>query len=117
MSYTKPEEADTAISSMNGFFIGQKRLKVVRKRGQQTDRCPDNSGNSNSSCRLSDPAYAVSDGAGGGSVTGKGVGNCDIAGVSSGQRDLLGAGLRADLDFFTPEGLLGQSMTRRVRTM
>lgn len=116
VSYTKPEEADAAISGMNGFFIGQKRLKVVRKRGQQTVRCPDNSSNSNSSGRVSDPAYAVGDGADGGSGSGtgsvKGFGNASVAGVSSGERSLLGAGLQGDLDSFTPEGLLGQSMAR-----
>ncbi|CAN0508452.1 unnamed protein product, partial [Scytosiphon promiscuus] len=35
VSYTKSEQADAAITNMNGYFIGQKRLKVVRKRGQQ----------------------------------------------------------------------------------
>lgn len=34
MSYTRPEDAEAAITGMNGFFIGHKRLKVVRKRGQ-----------------------------------------------------------------------------------
>lgn len=92
MSYTKPEEADAAISSMNGFFIGQKRLKVVRKRGQQTDRWSDST-NSNS-VRVSDLGYTVG-GASGGN------GNSSI-----------GAGSQADLDFFTPEGPLGQSLAR-----
>ncbi|CAM9312884.1 unnamed protein product, partial [Sphacelaria rigidula] len=32
VSYTEPTHAEAAIARMNGFFIGNKRLKVVRKR-------------------------------------------------------------------------------------
>lgn len=95
VSYTKPEEADAAISSMNGFFIGQKRLKVVRKRGQQTDRSSDST--NSTSVRASDLGYNNTGGASGGS------------GSSN-----IGAGSKADLDFFTPEVSLGQSLARRV---
>lgn len=97
MSYTKPEEADAAIASMNGFFIGQKRLKVVRKRGQQIERSSDSANSANSaSVRASDLGYAAG-GAGGGNGTSN-----------------IGAGSQADLDIFTPEGSLGQSLARRV---
>eukprot|EP00903_Cladosiphon_okamuranus_P016667 g15369.t1 len=104
VSYTKPEEADAAISSMNGFFIGQKRLKVVRKRGQQTDRSSNstNSANStnNTSVRASDLGYTVG---------GEGGGN--------GSSSNVGAGSQAELDFFTPEGSLGESLARQVLVM
>lgn len=102
MSYTKPEEADAAISSMNGFFIGQKRLKVVRKRGQQTDRSSTNSANStnSTSVRASDLGYTAG-GAGGG----------------NGSNISVGAGSQAELDFFTPESSLGQSLARQVLVM
>ncbi len=113
MSYTKPEEADAAISSMNGFFIGQKRLKVVRKRGQQTERYADSS-NSATSARIDDPGFVGSVGG----CTGNGNGNGNGSGNGSGSGNSnVEAGTPPDLDFLTPEGLLGQSMARRVNVM
>ncbi|CAM9430719.1 unnamed protein product, partial [Ectocarpus sp. 12 AP-2014] len=130
VSYSKPDEAEAAISSMNGFFIGQKRLKVVRKRGQQTDRCLDSSSssssnnNNNNSGRPRDPGYPAGDdscglarpnsGASGNAGTNVVVGsrmNNDNEDSTS-HRSILGSGSQADLEFFTPEGLLGPSMTR-----
>lgn len=124
VSYTKPEEADAAISSMNGFFIGQKRLKVVRKRGQQTERYADSS-NSTASARIDGPRGGGAggcDGNGNGNSNGRsnGGGNGDSDGNGNGGgngNSNIEAGTPLDLDFLTPEGLLGQSMARRVGTM
>ncbi|CAM9187118.1 unnamed protein product, partial [Hapterophycus canaliculatus] len=119
VSYSTPEEAEAAISGMNGFFIGQKRLKVVRKRGQQRDRYPD--GSNRSSGRANDPSYnghndacrvaqTESDDSGHGGIR---TLNNDISSSEvSEHRALPGAGFQGNLDFFSPEGLLGQSITR-----
>ena len=154
MSYTKPEHADAAITHMNGYFIGQKRLKVVRKRGQQAERCPPSDNTPHSTCggggrgcpsaTTDDPGYAPNsdssvlggmmgrpgnadidvgielapdnfgsdvisnkDGGGGGSGgSGSGVGG------SGNNHSPPGGGLQLELDFLTPESLLGQSMAR-----
>lgn len=143
MSYSKPEQADAAIAGMNGFFIGQKRLKVVRKRGQQQpgDRCYESNTSSagigTSINKSSSPAGSVDGGyagggsmcgivrsdSGGGGVSGGGAMNgVGGDGVSSTGNGGGGSGpplafhrreTKLDLDFLTPEGLLGQSMTRR----
>lgn len=121
MSYSTPDEVEAAISGMNGFFIGLKRLKVVRKRGQQTDRYPD--GGNRSSARASDSGYAGNNGACGMTRTesvdsGQGeihpLNNDDGNSEVGDNRALPGAGFHGNLDFFSPEGLLGQSMTRQV---
>lgn len=129
VSYTNPDHADAAIAHMNGFFIGHKRLKVVRKRGQQ--RASDGSSTANESghingnnegvcgIRRSDSSGsgigggAISGGGGGGGgggVIGRRGGDC---GGGYGQSELHD-GSQLDLDFLTPEGLLGQSMARRA---
>lgn len=147
VSYTKPEHADAAIARMNGYFIGHKRLKVVRKRGQQTDRCHDSSslasdsgydGGVDSACGIgmadgsgSSVSGVLNGSAGNGIVNGSAgngiingsAGNGGVNGSAGngvvnttavgGQRTLFG-GSEPGLDFLTPEGLLGQSMTRRA---
>ena len=111
MSYTKPEEADAAIASMNGFFIGQKRLKVVRKRGQQADRSSDSTTNNNNTKNSNNSTNGTNVRAGDLGYTGSGV-----VGDGSGTSN-VGAGSQPELDFFTPEGSLGQSLARRVLVM
>lgn len=39
MSYNHPAEAEVAITKMNGFQIGSKRLKVQHKKVDNGDRC------------------------------------------------------------------------------
>ncbi|CAM9959662.1 unnamed protein product, partial [Scytosiphon promiscuus] len=119
VSYSTPEEAEAAISGMNGFFIGQKRLKVVRKRGQQADRYTD--GGTRRNGRGGDFGYAGSNSASGmaqaesGDVGHGGIHPPDDDNVTSEiseHRTLNGNGFQENLDFFSPEGLLGQSMAR-----
>lgn len=123
VSYSTRDEAEAAISGMNGFFIGQKRLKVVRKRGQQAERYKDSSDTNN--------GHAAGSGFSGGDHS------CGIDHAESGdsghhvahlfnsvgggsevseEHGLLGgAGAYAsNLEVFSPEGLLGPSMARRV---
>lgn len=185
VSYTKSEQADAAITHMNGYFIGQKRLKVVRKRGQHAERCPPpdttlhttlhtigggGGGGGGDPSTTNDPSYApisdssvlggmmgrpgrpsatndrgyapVSDNRVLGGMMGRGPGNADIEielaqdnfgsdvignkgcdgggdgggdGGDGGGSGVGGGGLQLELDFLTPESLLGQSMARRVR--
>lgn len=67
VSYADPEEAEAAIAGMNGFFIGHKRLKVVRKRGQmhrQESVSSGDSGHLGACCTVGDKQAEVDTGVG-----------------------------------------------------
>lgn len=116
VSYTRPEHADAAIAGMNGFFIGHKRLKVVRKRGQKIDRFHD------SFYPTGDSGYSIA----GDNLFGIWRGDNDDS-SSSGGGDGAGSDntisavelcntpvcrSQLELDFLAPQGLLGRSITR-----
>lgn len=117
VSYTNLAEADTAIAKMNGFFIGHKRLKVVRKRGQVGAVSKHDSGSSISV----GPSHVAAGGCNG-ATSGGGDSSCgnDEGGVEGdasveegddgGYRSLCGTPL--ERDFLTPPDILGRQISR-----
>lgn len=115
MSYGDPDHAELAISRMDGFFIGQKRLKVVQKRGEErafgTRRTVNNTkygiplfdGGKNGD-RIS---------SGGSSSRRFNAFGWGSGGDTSGQSDLQDKESLSDVfNQVTPESLLGLSMAR-----
>lgn len=122
VSYDDPDHAELAMSRMDGFFIGQKRLKVVQKRGEE--RVFDTSRTVNNTKHGIPPFDGskngdriISSGSSSGGFYVFGYDALDFGwcsgGDASGQSDLQdGESLSDAFDRVTPESLLGLSMAR-----
>lgn len=116
MSYTNPAHADAAIARMNGFFIGNKRLKVVRKRGQVSAQ--DNGGGSG--CTITNHGYV-----GASACASSSVGGDSLSGIDGGDEGGTGGdgggsytslfGKSLEREFFGPQDILGHQDTRYCR--
>lgn len=133
VSYARPQHAEAAIGRMNGFFVGNKRLKVVRKRGQQLDRCCSDNSTGNKTCstspsprRPTSSSYCTPVGASlrtmirrGDEKKVNGKADTELTGrradsgdVTDEQGEPFCDSLRLNLDFLAHDGVHGQSSRR-----